>query len=183
MTTLAQYRTLLMIHKHRLDDELEIQSQVLDQISTQVVIHNSRSLQAKEDLAKMEGSLLEDFKESETKLSVAMIDAKIRRDPDRVKAWNAYQSARAEHEAWVGMLEAWRQRGYSIKTLADLYAAQYFTIDSTHMTQRQRDRNATGDEVRADARKASHRVSQIDVTKEGINDEQAPTRSSRRSVI
>lgn len=183
MTTLLQYRNLLMIHKHRLDDELEIQAQVMDQISTQVVIQNSRSLEAKEALSQIESRLLEDARDSDTKVTVSQAEAIVKRNPERRRTWEKYQQARAEHEAWVGMLEAWRQRGYSIKTLADLYAAQYFTIDSTHLSQRQRDRLASGDEVRANARKASHGLHGRDVTQEGISHEPTPSRPSRRSVI
>ena len=35
------------------------------------------------------------------------------------------------HEEWLGLYTAWQQRGYSLKTLADLYAAQYFAVSST----------------------------------------------------
>ena len=156
MTTLAQYKAMLYINRHRLDDELEIQADIMDRISTQVVILNSKMIEAKDDLAQTEGRLAEDVREDEPKLTVGMIEAKVKRDPTRLRAWQKYQAARADHEAWTGLLDAWRQKGYSIRTLADLYSAQYFTMSSTQLSDRQRRRNEETDEGRASLRRAGH---------------------------
>lgn len=180
MATLDQYRAMLRVNKHRLDDELEIQPDIMDRISTQVVIHSSKALEAKDELAKLEGRLAEGFRDDDAKLTVGAIDAKVKRDPERVRAWQKYQLARAEHEGWVGLLEAWRQKGYSIKTLADLYAAQYFTLSSTQTSERQRKRDEEQDENRAALRRASHGSRHISPT-EGVTSETETPR--RRAVV
>lgn len=155
MSTLENYRNMLRVNKHRLDDELEIQGEIMERISTQVVTHNSAAIDAKEALVKVEGRLADDFRDDDPKATVGAIDAKVKRDPERVTRWEAYQRARAMHEAWQGLLDAWRQKGFSIKTLADLYASQYFSLSSTQSDQRQRERYDQVDAGRAALRRAS----------------------------
>jgi hypothetical protein len=130
MPTIQQYRSMLVLNKHRLDDELEAQADVQERISREVVLLNSAMLAAKDKLARVEGRLGEELREDEPKLTVELRAAKVARDPARIASWEAYQSARAQHEEWSNLLEAWRQRGYSIKTLADLYGSQYFSLRS-----------------------------------------------------
>lgn len=132
MPTYEEFRAMLPVWKHRLDDELELQPQVMEEISTEVTIRNSRALEAKDLLARTEARLTEDLREDDPKLTVNALAARLAREPERIKAWQDYQRARSDYEKWVGLLEAWRNKGYSIKTLADLYAAQYFSLNSTH---------------------------------------------------
>ena len=154
--TLDQIRAMLYINKHRLDDELQVQGDIMDRISTQVVLRNSAMIEAKDDLAKTEGRIAEDLRDTDVKMTVGMMDAKVKRDPERLRAWTRYQAARAAHEAWAGLLDAWKQKSYSIKTLADLYAANYFTLSNTQTSERQRQRDTSVDEGRAALRRASH---------------------------
>lgn len=164
--TLEQIRAMLYINKHRLDDELQIQADIMDRISTQVVLKNSAMLEAKDDLSKVEGRLGEDFRDGEVKLTVGQLDAKIRRSPERVRAWDRYQQARAGLESWQGLHEAWKQKSYSLKALCDLYAAQYFSPDSHQVSERQRSRDEQVDTGRAALRRSSHTDRTIDPEKE-----------------
>jgi len=128
MLSYEQYRAMLPTMKHRLDDELEIYAEIMEQISSQAVLYNSRAIEAKDKLAKAEGLLIEEFKEDNPKLTVDQVNSQVRRHPDRAQAWRVSQEARAEYEKWSGLADAWRQKGYAIKNLADLYAAQYFAL-------------------------------------------------------
>lgn len=178
MSTLEQYRNMLYINKHRLDDELEVQGDIMDRISTQVVRRNTAMLEAKDELAKIEGRLAEEYRDdSSLKLTAPLIELKVKRHPERTRAWEAYQRARAEHEAWAGLLEAWRQKGYSIKTLADLYAAQYFSLSSIQSNQRQRD----VDDLRAGMRTSGHQVRRINPAEE-IKPREEATPMRRRAL-
>ena len=162
--TYDQFRSMLPIHKHRLDDELEIHAQLQEQISHEVTIRNSRMLDAKEELAKTEARVSDDLREDDPKITVAVVQAKLYRAPERVRAWQAYQAMRAEAERWSGLLDAWKQKGYSIKTLADLYASQYFALQS-HQRKERPDRpdwvtksnSVEQDDTRAAIRTASSR--------------------------
>ena len=75
--TYEQFRTMLPIHKHRLDDELEIHAQLQEQISHETTLRNSRMLEAKEDLAKTEARVADDLREDDPKLTVAAVQAKL----------------------------------------------------------------------------------------------------------
>lgn len=170
--SIDDYRRKLRVNKHTLDDELEEQPDIMDRISRKIVELNSKAQEQKDELAKTEGRLAEDVKEADPKLSLPVIDSKVKRAPERIRAWQRYQQSRAELEEWQGLLEAWKQKGYSIKTLADLYAANYFSVNSTTMTDRQKRRHDDDPgEARASLRRASSRAS-----------DEAPA-TGRRSVI
>lgn len=151
MTTLDQYRTMLPVNKYRLDDELEIQPDIMMRIASSVTVANSRMLEAKDELAREEGELSENVKDEEPKATVTMIDSRVKRHARRIRAWQKFQDARQEYEQWNGLLEAWRQKGFSLKTLADLHAAQYFSVDSARAP---RTRELSQDEARAKMRQA-----------------------------
>lgn len=178
-TSIDRYRAMLQIVKHRLDDELEIQPQVMQRIATQVVIHNSRMLQAKEDLAQLEARLLLDYKDSDEKITVQMINAKIMRSPARISAWQKYQEARATHEDWVGLLDAWKGKGFALKTLSDLYQAQYFSVDYTGSNQKTRERIAQQGEYQRQER-TSHMTTMTD-SREGLRRSTEPENQSKPS--
>lgn len=130
MATLEQYRKMLTVNRHRLDEELELQSMLMDQIASSVARFNSQQLEAKEDLAKVEARIFLELKED--KVSNEAANAEVRKHRERITAWQRYQIARQEYEEWQGLLNAWTSRGYHIKTLADLYIAQYFTAATIH---------------------------------------------------
>jgi hypothetical protein len=138
MSTLQTYRNMLRINKHRLDDELEIQAELQERISAQVARLNSQMLEAKDDLAKVEARLTEDYRE-ESKATKDTVEAKVKRHPDRQAAWEKFQMKRADHEEWAGLLEAWKVKGFSIRELCELYGSQYFAL-SSHQTRHREER-------------------------------------------
>lgn len=145
MATLQDYRNMLRINRHRLDDELEIQSEMMDRISQEVNKLNSRMLAAKEELLRVEARLMVEIAEdATTKLTVSQMEAAVRRHRDRRDAWNALDTARYAFDEWEALRDAWKQRGFSIKTLADLYTSHYFTI-SDHQVRDRSDRD--GDRI------------------------------------
>lgn len=142
MATLQDYRNMLRLDRYRLDDELQIQAEVMDRISQEVNKLNSRMLAAKEELLRVEARLMVDIAEDATaKMTVAQLDAAVRRHRDRMAAWSSYDAARYAFDEWEALRDAWKQRGFSIKTLADLYTSQYFTI-TDHQVRDRSDRDA-----------------------------------------
>lgn len=154
MATIEDYRKMLPCNKHRLDDELELQPDIMARISAEMTRANGRMLEAKNELAKLEARLGLEYREDDGKATKDVIEGKVVRDRERIKQWEAFQRTRTEYEDWVGMLEAWRQKGFSLKTLAELYVAQYFSRDSITVKGReQRDRD---DEERRAAMRRAH---------------------------
>lgn len=185
------FQNQLPVMKHRLDDELEVHPQVYEMISSRVVLLNSQMLEAKNQLAMTEDRLTEDARDSGSKLTKDEVEGRVRRHPDRKAAWIKFQAARAEHERWVGLLDAWRQKGYAIKTLAELYTASYYVLGGTSVVDRTRDHSEQSrrptprssirngdqiDEGRAALRRASNQVSLASTTQE-------EARPRRRALI
>lgn len=128
--SLEQYRGMLAIQPHRLDEELEIQAMIQDRIANQRAIANAKQLEAKDILARKESRIADELREDDPKLTVGGVNGKVARDPERLKAWDHYQACRTEFESWDGLYESWKTRGYKIRDLADLWIAQYYTTDS-----------------------------------------------------
>lgn len=128
---LKDFEPMLPINKMRLDDELEIQAQISYKIAEETGLANSRQMSAKEDLNRYEAEL-------RIKLITAVGDEKpmsdtkalivVATDTERTRLWHNYQVARAAYESWMGLYTAWGQRGYALKTLADLHLGEYYTI-------------------------------------------------------
>lgn len=131
---LNQLRNQLRINRHRLDEELELQPYVAEQISREVATLNSRQLEAKEELARVEARLYLNLRDGADKITANEIDAKVKRDRDRIQANGSYQALRHEYEVWLGMQDAWRQRGFAIKNLCELFCADYFAQTQTSVT-------------------------------------------------
>lgn len=137
MSDLAYYRSLLRVDKHTLDDVLEVQAQFQDEISRELALANTRMLALKDEMDRSTADAWQDLKAE--KVSDTLAAGLAKKDPERMRRFAAYQEAREYHEQWQGLSEAWKSRGYSIKTLADLYVAQYYSIgtSTTHQVVRQ----------------------------------------------
>lgn len=134
MSDLQTYRDMLRINKHRLDDELEIQADVLERISEQVARLSTSHNEAVEVFKRSEASAFIDHKQAGEADKLA--DANSKRDPQRMKAWAEVQRAREELDVWRDLYEAWKARGYSLKELTSLYVAQYFSVNPNHNVDR-----------------------------------------------
>lgn len=127
---IEQLEPMLRINKHRLDDELELQPQLSHDISESVATANAKMLSLKEDLAKEHATIGLELRSGGEKMTVDAINAEITIDPEYQSISLKYQAAKKDYERWLGMAEAWRARGFALKTLADLYIASYYVIDS-----------------------------------------------------
>lgn len=140
METLATFRNMLRIDRHRLDEELEIQSEIMDRLSQRVISLNTKQLEAKEELSRTEARLTLDVDDGSTKMTAAQVAATVKRHSDRRRAFQLYSEARHEYEEWEALRDAWKGRGFALKTLADLYTSNYFS-PSDHKVQDRSDRN------------------------------------------
>jgi hypothetical protein len=187
VSDIRAYRNMLRINKHRLDDELEVQSQVLDDISSKLTVLNSRTLEANDQLKLVEARLFRELKDDNEKMTDKNADALVKQDPDRKRAWQAAQAARAEHEDWSGLYDAWKARGFALRELCGLYVAQYFTIDSFTGGRDDRPHRKGGEErARMERPAYTSRVGLLGGRDENRDEEPAPDRVAgrvRRKVI
>ena len=130
MGTLQQYRAMVRVNKHRLDDELEIHAQILDEIGRAVAEaeHNLTRIEAEH--AGIIAAAARRLRSNDPKISVAAVEAELALD--RSCATSAAAVADVKHTAaeWAALHKAWYQRGFDIKALAELFVAQYFVLDS-----------------------------------------------------
>lgn len=126
------YTKMLRVNKHRLDDELEVQADIQNDLNEAKTTAASREAQAKDDLDQCEAELFVNLtrKDSASKMTKDQADATIILDPERIQLWRKYQAAKAERARWDGLYDSWKSRGFDLKALGQLYADQYFAIDS-----------------------------------------------------
>lgn len=129
MPTLEQYQNMLRINKQRLDDELEVQAEIQYAIGAECARLNTRMLEAKDDLARLEGEILDELKEAKG-VTVEQAKARVLADPDRRKKWAVYQQLREAHEVWTALKDAWITKGYKLADLGGLFGADYFAVRS-----------------------------------------------------
>lgn len=151
MSDIATFRNMLRPNKNRLDDELEVQADVMDRISTRIASLDLVYDQAKAELDMVEARLFKGFKEDGDKVTDKSAAASVIRDRDYIAAQRKLGDARLNLAEWRGLYEAWKARGFAINKLCDLYAAQYFTKDS-HSISTRSDRRR-GEEAARDERR------------------------------
>lgn len=122
---LQSYRDRLRVNKHRLDDELEVQAETQERIADRLSEAEMTAARLKDELAKTEARLTEDYRE-EVKSTKDTVEAKVRRHKDRVDAWERHQEAVGDAAKWGHLLDAWKGRGKDIQALARLFGDQYF---------------------------------------------------------
>lgn len=125
------FRSQLKVDRHNLDEILETHSDLYERVSSQTALANSDMLRAKDALSRVEAELANRVREEQPGISIPKVAEAVQLHRDRRSAFAEWMRARERHEEWVGMEKAWKARGYSISTLAALFGAHYFTLNST----------------------------------------------------
>ncbi len=127
---ITDFEAMLVIKKHQLDEELAIQADVQWRIVENLNAANAARDRHKDLLAQVESSAASEIIAENPKLAMTKVDSEVKRDPHRVRMLGTYMEAKEVADRWNGMYEAWRARGFAIKSLCDLYSSSYFTSDS-----------------------------------------------------
>lgn len=179
---------MLPINRHRLDEELEINAQVMDDIGRSVAKANSLMLEAKKQVEIVEAQESERLREASDKMTNPQIEREVRRSRAYKDAWDHYQRLRHDHEEWESLYKAWTSRSYDLKALGELFAAQYFVIDS--VTGYAAKRPGQEEPLRARMRAASDDINagrdgstRTRVRTQPPEQEPQPTRPRRRSLV
>ena len=138
LTTVDDYYPLIPINKHDIDRELEVQAELLLRISESKTRAASRMHEAKDELATAESRVYMKIRESGVKYTADETKNKVQQDSKRYEAWKEYQAARHEYDRWEGLFESWKQRGFAINKLGDLFLGGYFTTASITGDKQQR---------------------------------------------
>lgn len=125
-----EFRALLKIDKHRLDEDLTYNSELQEQIGREVAKRNTVMLRAKRELDEAESAAFARLKRGDEKMTNPQAEKAAKSDRHYLLAWDAYQEARQAHEEWESLHKAWVTRSYDMKALGELFGAQYFALDS-----------------------------------------------------
>lgn len=127
----AEYKALLAVSKNFLDDALEEQASSMQDINERIVELKTGLLKAENKLKTTDAELFEQMRSDDVKSTVQDRQGRVLLNPEHVDRWQDIQERREELEKWEGLHESWKQRGYSISTLANLWASSYFSKNST----------------------------------------------------
>ena len=129
---LDYFRGRLRIDRHRLDDELELQADHMDRIGSRVAQATRAEAFARRSFEREEASLIKDMCAADHKMPMARasVEVKLKREWDA--QWSIYQEKKEELMLWESLQKSWYQRGFDLKALGDLYAHQYFVVDTLH---------------------------------------------------
>lgn len=130
MDDLETFRSMLRVNKHRLDEELEIQAEVMGRISDRMAQIGARATEVEQELKVVEAKLYRQLKDDDEKMTEKAADSAVRRHQERTRASERMILANKELAQWQGLYAAWKARGFSISSLCDLYLGQYYTKDS-----------------------------------------------------
>lgn len=133
---LQRCRALLRINKHALDDELEVQAEYQEEIGRRCELLEHRVSTLKDELARTEARLIEEFRDGATK---DLAEAKAKRHPDRRQVWDRYQEAVEAHALYSNLLDAWKAKGKDIHALGKLFGDQYFSLTAKSVSHRRRE--------------------------------------------
>jgi hypothetical protein len=135
---IGEFRGYLRINKHRLDDELEAQPELLFKISEAYELAAEKRDMLKETLdttdAELDATAREELDRSEEKVTEAMVKAFIKTHRKHETAHRAYIAAKKQAGLLSALKDSFKDRGHYLRDLANLYNANYFERDSVRPT-------------------------------------------------
>jgi len=136
--TLKEIAGRLRIDKMKLDDELETQAQIQYEISEALALANQRHSKLESEMEEHDAKLLLSMRKGDVKRTVADLQAEIVTSEEHQSGLDNVQLAQRDASMWHGMYEAWKQRGFALKALADLSTSNYFAVDTTYKRDREK---------------------------------------------
>jgi len=127
-------KQLLAINKNSLDDEISRQPMLFYEVAEACVAAAAERDARKEDLAtidaELDGLSRTLLSRREEKVTEAMVKNTIQTNAKHEAAFNAYMQAKTESDLLSAMKDAFGQRGYMLRDMAQLYVASYFEQSS-----------------------------------------------------
>lgn len=127
---LQSARGCLIIARNRIDDELEVQSDMYFSVFEETAKARERKDIARVELDVARNMAIQVIRNDDSKIAETRVVRECESAPAVVKAKLEHIEATREYSLWDGMLEAYKQRSHALTALANLYAGQYFSKDS-----------------------------------------------------
>lgn len=146
MIKIDEFRVMLRINKHDLDTELIRHAETQEHIGRELAWRERQLSEFKDIMESIEHDKVNAAKDSAVKVTVEQAKGEARKHPAWRAARGNYQGLQQDVAEWQQLIDAWRTRGFNLKTLADLYTSKYYERDSV----------SSRDEQRAAVRQASN---------------------------
>jgi hypothetical protein len=132
--TLVEFRSYLKIDKNSLTEAMAEQADLFFRVGEECALAVSRRDEAKEALSTVDAELgqeLRNGKKTEDRVTEGAIKDKIQTNPRHLRAFEAHTEAKKQAERLVALRDAFQERGRMLRDLGQLYAAGYFTVESS----------------------------------------------------
>lgn len=157
MPTIRELETGLAIDENALDQELIRRPELFYAAAVGLAEANLERDKIKVDLELVYAELDVQFRASAEdageKITEARLSQQITNTPRMRELKKQYATVKYEAERWQAIKEGFQQKGYDLKTLADLYTANYFSAESGG-----RDRTNAKDQVATHVRESAGRM-------------------------
>lgn len=135
MINLDEFRSYLTINKGALDDEVTQQPSLFFEVTEALAEANATRDQLKEELDQIGAEIGSEVRKTlDPKALETRIKALVKLDPDYQKAFTGWLKAKMLSDKLEGLKEAFKQRSYALRSLTDLYNANYFETSSLRPT-------------------------------------------------
>jgi preprotein translocase subunit SecA len=129
-----RYESMLKIDKHALDDELIEQPQYYSDVSQRLATTISYRDEAKAEVegtrAMIDQQIRREAVENAEKITESAIGNRVIQHPEYQKVQIVYAAWTDRYNRWMGLKESIIQRGYALKDLVALFAADYWVRNS-----------------------------------------------------
>jgi len=127
---IKELKSLLVIDKAKLDDEVSRQPMLLFEVSEAYVQAAAERDACKEELtsidANLDGDVRAKLSRSEDKVTEAMVKNAVQTHQKHQDAFDTYLTSKTKADELQALKEAFLQRGYMLRDLAQLFLASYY---------------------------------------------------------
>lgn len=127
--SIDQIRDMLPINKHALDQHLMVRADITERIARKIAFFEHAVDSAKADLRYVAAQAESKARKSADKLTLAEVANIVALDPDCEKVANAMRNLSYELDQWKALSLGWKDQGFDLRGLVDLYQVQYFALD------------------------------------------------------
>lgn len=162
--SLSELRAALRIDRFNLDEDVERQPELFFEVAEAAALARSEQDLAKDSVDEVESRLdvhvREKAERNDERITEKEIKARIRQHPERAAAMKNYLGLKLETERLDQLRDSFKQRGYMLRELVQLYLSNYYQDASASGSSRGV-RDARADDVQrrlADKKRKRHKL-------------------------
>lgn len=132
--TLEEAKELLLIDKHNLDIEVELQSTIADRIGEKMVEMESLRDAAKENVAVVDAQIADEIRreveDAGNKITEGKLTQQVLIDDKHEKVMKKYLDLKKDTALWKILREDFVGRAFMVSQMCGLYESEYFSRES-----------------------------------------------------